>query len=487
MKTNSTHLREYVVFAVTLSMASCGVAIDNRGQASNENAIEALGIANQFSVTNEPQSRFYLSNDLRNGIDTMANFGAIGAGWIPIVGDWDGNGKTSIGMYDPAQSVFYLRNSNTDGAADITIAFGAPGAGWIPIAGKWNGQADKIGLYDPKTSVFYLRNSLTTGGADIAFAYGAPGWIPVVGDWDGDGRDSIGLFDPVRSVFYLRNDLSTGFADYTFAFGAPNAGWRPVTGHWTGSNVSYVGLYNSGAATLYQRFSHATGVADAAYSLGNPGQSFVVPLAGDWNGDRVGTGGLYVGAESTVFQANFDNGQAAGFIASPTSAWSAASGQYAGHSSSGVAVSWIPVAKPAKYAVESYIQMGESVIDWLAARFNGPSYIVFDLSDAANFKWAKISPKTDSSGVDCEIGDRVQGAMRVLSRIPSCAPMPPMSGPSLRVIVNGNTVSLKTNGQIVQQYAFPSIGSGHVGMAVSGVGSTMVWGFFDNFTIKTIN
>jgi len=44
------------------------------------------------------------------------------ANWIPIVGDWDGNGTTTIGVYEPSTASFYLRNSNTPGVADITIA-----------------------------------------------------------------------------------------------------------------------------------------------------------------------------------------------------------------------------------------------------------------------------------------------------------------------------------------------------------------------------
>src|SRR5215813_15614387 len=44
--------------------------------------------------------------------------------WIPIVGDWDGNGTTTIGVYEPSTASFFLRNRNTPGPADITIAGG---------------------------------------------------------------------------------------------------------------------------------------------------------------------------------------------------------------------------------------------------------------------------------------------------------------------------------------------------------------------------
>jgi hypothetical protein len=55
-----------------------------------------------------------------------------------VVGDWDGNGTTTIGLYRPSTNTYYLRNSNSYGAPDITIAsWGAPGD--IPVVGDWNG------------------------------------------------------------------------------------------------------------------------------------------------------------------------------------------------------------------------------------------------------------------------------------------------------------------------------------------------------------
>ena len=60
----------------------------------------------------------------------------------------------------------------------MTFAYGAAGAGWMPIAGDWNGDGkDTIGLYDPTTSMFYLRNTTSLQGpndmgyADVAFTY----------------------------------------------------------------------------------------------------------------------------------------------------------------------------------------------------------------------------------------------------------------------------------------------------------------------------
>ena len=191
---------------------------------------------------NPSTSVFSLKNsDAAGNPDVTFNYGPANGGWIPIAGDWDGNGTDTLGLYNPTTSVFYLRNTTSLqgagdlGYADVVFTFGQAGAGWIPIAGDWNGDGkDTIGLYDPTKSVFYLRNTTSLQGAndlgyaDVTFAYGAAGagWIPIAGDWNGDGKDTIGLYDPATSKFYLRNTTSLqgpsdlGYADVAFAYGA---------------------------------------------------------------------------------------------------------------------------------------------------------------------------------------------------------------------------------------------------------------------------
>ena len=57
--------------------------------------------------------------------------------WQPITGDWDGDGVDSIGLFDPLTSSFYLKNSLSDGPADIEFGFGPDNSGWVPLSGSW--------------------------------------------------------------------------------------------------------------------------------------------------------------------------------------------------------------------------------------------------------------------------------------------------------------------------------------------------------------
>ena len=96
-----------------------------------------------------------------------------------------------------------------------------------------------------------MKNSNSTGYADISFGFGAPGWLPVAGDWDGDGDTTIGLYDPTTATFHLRNTNSVGYADASFVFGTANSGFKPVAGDWDGTGGDSVGLYDSISSVFY--------------------------------------------------------------------------------------------------------------------------------------------------------------------------------------------------------------------------------------------
>lgn len=171
-------------------------------------------------------------NDITDPVDELTPFLFGGPGFIAIAGDWNYDGVDSVGVYDPATSNFYLRNSNDSGIADAgQFTFGRPG--WIPIAGDWNGDGfSGIGVYDPETATFYLRNSLSAGSPEgEAFNYGMPHWKPIAGDWNDDGLETVGVYNPDTATYFLRNSNSTGEADINpFNYGL--AGWEPIVGRW---------------------------------------------------------------------------------------------------------------------------------------------------------------------------------------------------------------------------------------------------------------
>src|SRR5207248_937108 len=81
---------------------------------------------------------------------------------------------------------------------------------------------DTVGTFDPTTATWYLRNSNSSGATDAGtFQYGAGGWVPVTGDWNGDGITTVGAVDPQLNWYLRDNNTSGGTSIPVFQFGAP--------------------------------------------------------------------------------------------------------------------------------------------------------------------------------------------------------------------------------------------------------------------------
>ena len=174
----------------------------------------------------------------------------------------------------------------------VDFYYGNPGD--IPFLGDWDCDGiDTPGLYRQSDGLVYLRNSNTQGVADLKFFFGDPGDMPIVGDFDGDGCDTVSIYRPSQHRFYIINHLAEdgsglGAADYFFSFG--NSGDIPFFGDWNCDGIDTPGLYRQSAGHVYLRNSNTEGGADLDFFFGNPGD---IPVAGDWNGDGCDTLSMY--------------------------------------------------------------------------------------------------------------------------------------------------------------------------------------------------
>jgi hypothetical protein len=152
------------------------------------------------------------------------------AGDLPIVGDWDGDGDDTVGVYRPSNTTFFLSNSNQNPQNNIISVFGV--AEDLPVAGDWNADGvDTIGVFRPSVTTFFLSNTNENPQQNIISVFGQAADLPLAGDWDGDGDDNIGVFRPSAARFNLSNDNSA--ISFNFIFGT--AGDQPVAGDWDGN------------------------------------------------------------------------------------------------------------------------------------------------------------------------------------------------------------------------------------------------------------
>ncbi len=185
-------------------------------------------------------------------------------GDLPFVGDWNCDGIDTPGLYRQSDGYVYLRESNSQGIADIKFFFGIPGD--MPVAGDFDGDGcDSVSIYRPSEGKFYIINRLGSndgglGSADYSFYFGVVGDTPFVGDFNGDGVDTIGLHRASTGFVYFRNSNTTGVGEYEFYWGIP--GDRVFAADWDKDGDDTVGLFRPSNSTLYFRNSNTPGNAE---------------------------------------------------------------------------------------------------------------------------------------------------------------------------------------------------------------------------------
>ncbi len=140
-----------------------------------------------------------------------------------------------------ADDIWGVRSLYGDGRGSVTRL---PGRAYEPPAPFYHEAGPSlVTSFDSATGIWSVPGQ-------EPFPYGLPNWIPVVGDWDGDGSESIGVVDPTTATWYLRNEVGHGRPDAgIFQYGLP--GWVPTTGKWGGDSFTGIGMYDPSQQKYY--------------------------------------------------------------------------------------------------------------------------------------------------------------------------------------------------------------------------------------------
>ena len=239
----------------------------------------ALSQNHVVGLVDTSQGRWYLYD--ADGV-RITDFFFGNPGDLPFLGDWNGDGVETPGLYRQSDGFVYLRDTNTQGPATIQFFFGNPGD--VPIAGDFDGDGkDTVSIYRPSNQTFYIINELAAnneglGAAEVSYVFGNPGDKPFVGDFDGDGIETAGLHRESTGLVYFRNEHAAGFADAQFIYGDPAD--RIVAGDWNGDGGHSPALFRPSDRTVYFRFENTQGNADDDY-IPSPVGSTWLPVAGN--------------------------------------------------------------------------------------------------------------------------------------------------------------------------------------------------------------
>jgi hypothetical protein len=170
------------------------------------------------------------------GIDLSYKFQSKGV--VPAPLDWDGDGFLNLAVFKKGKKLMVDSNGDHSWSKkDTSITIGSRGD--QPVFGNWDGNGgDDIGVFRSASRMFHLDTNgdrvLNAGDAQFSFDTSQAGDVPIVGDWDGDGRDDIGIFRG-GNTFILDSDGDRSFNALTDAqFSIPVSPAVPAPADYNG-------------------------------------------------------------------------------------------------------------------------------------------------------------------------------------------------------------------------------------------------------------
>ncbi|AQQ70332.1 putative oligo-1,6-glucosidase 2 [Limihaloglobus sulfuriphilus] len=231
-----------------------------------------------------------------------------------VTGDWDGDGRDSVGVRQPDGTFLLggIARASQVSQVEHIFKFGPAGEHIIPIAGDWDGDGkDTLGIYDPQTGTFFIKNSLAPGKADATFNGLRAGMVPLAGDWDGDGRDTLGEYDPNSGKFY-HYDSKGELVTQAYRFGSVGE-YTAVSGDWNDDGKNGIALvkdahpqYGYGHRFIYiYKNKISGGAADGTFELNLPAGYNDCAIAGNFDYNAQRTPSILFGG--TCYHYKWDN------------------------------------------------------------------------------------------------------------------------------------------------------------------------------------
>lgn len=199
-----------------------------------------------------------------------------GSAAFSFTGDYNGDGKTDMAIYDPTDKAWFVKDIQNNPIAFAEI-WGVDNG--IPVPGDYNGDgADDLAIYDTKNGTWFVKAS--GSGQLILFGqvWGDSTMIPVPGDYNGDGISDMAMYQTSTGFWFIRS-----LNGQLIAFAQPwgDSSMIPVSGDYNGDGISDMAVYQSSTGAWFIRSMNGTPLAFAEI-WGVPNG---VPAPGDYNGD----------------------------------------------------------------------------------------------------------------------------------------------------------------------------------------------------------
>jgi hypothetical protein len=270
------------IVAANCFSASCGQGFGTVGVLLNEatpwlvyaslaRQVDYFGLGTSDFSMWRPSAGIFFSEDSL-GHTLIQPWGENGD--IPVIGDYDGDGKTDVAVFRPSlKGTWYIIPSST--GKPYGVQFGTLGD--IPVEGDYDGDGKTdIALWRPSNGTWYIVPSTTN--KPIALPFGVKGDIPVPGDYDGDGKTDIAVWRPSNQIWYILLSSTGKVAEYKWGLSTD----KPVPADYDGDGKTDVAMWRAGAKAIWFIIPSSTKVP---YSV-TWGTTGDIPVPRDYDGDR---------------------------------------------------------------------------------------------------------------------------------------------------------------------------------------------------------
>lgn len=207
--------------------------------------------------------------------------------------DFDGDGKSDISVFRPANGIWFVTNSSTGSVGGTGFGIGTDIL--APADFDGDGRTDHA-VFRPSTGSWYILQS-SAGFTGIQF--GASGDQPNAADYDGDGKADVAVFRPSTGNWFILQS-SAGFTALQFGANTDKA----VAADYDGDGRADPAVYRNGTWYLLRSQAGFTGVQF--------GIAEDRPARGDFDGDGKADISVWRPSNGTWYRLNSSTGAFAG-------------------------------------------------------------------------------------------------------------------------------------------------------------------------------